>query len=107
MFPVTDYIFGLHPTLRHAIAVMEEEKATPRAGSVEGIRIVDGHPQLEIPEVTWYKSRGLRHLYLMMPILFLGSTINGYDGSLLNGLQTMNQWSDYFGNPSGSRLGLL
>jgi hypothetical protein len=47
---------------------------------------------LHVPEVTWYKHPGLRKLYLMMPILFLGSTINGYDGSLLNGLQTMDPW---------------
>ncbi|KAL2406685.1 Lactose permease [Exophiala dermatitidis] len=62
---------------------------------------------LGYPEVTWYKHAGLRRLYLMMPILFLGSTINGYDGSLLNGLQTMVPWQDYFGHPSGSTLGLF
>jgi hypothetical protein len=49
---------------------------------------------MDVPEVTWWKHRGLRKLYLMMPILFLGSTINGYDGSLLNGLQTMTPWQD-------------
>lgn len=43
----------------------------------------------------------------MIPLLFLGSTINGYDGSLLNGLQTMDQWQEYFDNPSGARLGLF
>lgn len=50
--------------------------------------------QIDIPLVTWYKDPGLRKLYLMMPILLLGSTINGYDGSLLNGLQTMGPWQD-------------
>lgn len=29
-----------------------------------------------IPEVTWWKHPGLRRLYLMMPILFLGKDIN-------------------------------
>ncbi|KAN0095977.1 general substrate transporter [Hyaloscypha variabilis] len=65
---------------------------------------VDG---LEVPTVTWWKDPGLRKLYIMMPVLFLGSTINGYDGSLLNGLQTMVPWQTYFNNPSGSRLGLF
>jgi MFS family permease len=50
---------------------------------------VDG---LDVPTVTWWKDPGLRKLYVMMPVLFLGSTINGYDGSLLNGLQTMVPW---------------
>ena len=62
-------------------------------------------PKLDVPLVTWWKEPGLRHLYLMMPILFLGSTINGYDGSLLNGLQTMEQWRSYFGQPTGAQLG--
>ncbi|KAG2416057.1 hypothetical protein HFD88_007249 [Aspergillus terreus] len=61
----------------------------------------------QIPEVTWWKHTGLRKLYALMPILLLGSTINGYDGSLLNGLQTMAPWRDYFGNPTGSSLGFL
>ncbi|KAK4554238.1 hypothetical protein LTR86_008766 [Recurvomyces mirabilis] len=62
---------------------------------------------LEVPNVTWWKKPGLRTLYLMLPILFLGSTTNGYDGSLLNGLQTMVPWQAYFNNPTGARLGLF
>lgn len=35
------------------------------------------------------------------------SSNNGYDGSMMNGLQTLPQWKDYFHAPSGSMLGLL
>ena len=67
---------------------MPDESLAKDGGSTTHHRA--GHQaQLVVPEVTWWKSPGLRHLYLMIPILFLGSTINGYDGSLLNGLQTM------------------
>lgn len=62
---------------------------------------------LDVPTVTWWKDPGLRHLYLLIPIGFLGSTINGYDGSLLNGLQTLEQWRSYFNHPSGDKLGLF
>ncbi|OJJ45208.1 hypothetical protein ASPZODRAFT_69905 [Penicilliopsis zonata CBS 506.65] len=62
---------------------------------------------LDVPSVTWYRHAGLRRLYVMMPILMLCATINGYDGSLLNGLQTMDAWENYFGNPDGSRIGLF
>jgi MFS family permease len=31
----------------------------------------------------------------------------GYDASLLNGLQAMDQWNDYFNEPSGNLLGLI
>lgn len=30
-----------------------------------------------------------------------------YDGSMMNSLQTLSYWQDYFGNPSGGLLGLL
>ncbi|PSN59655.1 general substrate transporter [Corynespora cassiicola Philippines] len=55
----------------------------------------------------WYQQPELRKLYLLMPFLFLGSTTLGYDGSLLNGLQTMPAWQTFFHHPTGSRLGLL
>ena len=32
---------------------------------------------------------------------------NGYDGSMMNGLQTLDQWTKYFNNPQGSTLGLF
>ncbi|KAE8165485.1 general substrate transporter [Aspergillus tamarii] len=77
--------------------------------SVEHAEILSSHapPAYEIPKVTWWKAHGLRKLYAMLPLLFLGSTINGYDGSLLNGLQTMTPWQTYFDNPTGSTLGLF
>lgn len=45
-------------------------------------------------DIHWWKQKGLRQLYLLMPFLFLGSTTLGYDGSLLNGLQAMPTWKD-------------
>lgn len=35
------------------------------------------------------------------------SATNGYDGSMMNGLQSLDQWEDSFNHPHGSRLGLL
>jgi MFS family permease len=29
------------------------------------------------------------------------------DGSLFNGLQTIDEWQEYFGHPSGNLLGLM
>jgi len=84
---------------------MDDKAFTTTDIDVNGER-ADHQAQLAVPHVTWWKDPGLRHLYLMMPILFLSSTVNGYDGSLLNGLQTMDQWSTYFNNPNGATLGL-
>lgn len=48
--------------------------------------------ELHVPQVQWWKQSALRRLYMGMPVLMLAATINGYDGSLLNGLQTMDAW---------------
>jgi MFS family permease len=32
---------------------------------------------------------------------------NGYDGSMMNGLQTLAPWQEHFNHPSGSLLGIL
>lgn len=58
------------------------------------------------PRTAWFKDGGLRSLYIRIPILYLAATTNGYDGSLLNGLQTMTQWQDYFNHPKSAKIGL-
>ncbi|KAJ5934368.1 hypothetical protein N7466_003915 [Penicillium verhagenii] len=80
-----------------------DEKANPKEVDILQIEKVELH----VPHVQWWKQPALRRLYMGMPILMLAATINGYDGSLLNGLQTMTAWQSYFDNPSGSRLGLF
>ncbi|KAI9931214.1 hypothetical protein MW887_010875 [Aspergillus wentii] len=37
----------------------------------------------------------------------LTSATNGYDGSMMNGLQTLDYWQEYFNHPRGSLLGIL
>lgn len=49
------------------------------------------HTPKENPD-PWYKQTQLRKLYISLGFLFLASSTLGYDGSLLNGLQTMNTW---------------
>jgi hypothetical protein len=31
---------------------------------------------------------------------------NGYDGSMMNGLQSLDLWEEYFGHPQGGLLGV-
>jgi len=42
-----------------------------------------------------------------MLLCMLSSTNNGYDGSMLNGLQSMDTWKDKFNHPTGYHLGGL
>ncbi|EXJ62573.1 hypothetical protein A1O7_03011 [Cladophialophora yegresii CBS 114405] len=61
----------------------------------------------EYPEVKWWKHRSLIHLHCLCAILLLSSATNGYDGSMMNGLQTLDYWQNSFNHPSASMLGLL
>jgi hypothetical protein len=37
----------------------------------------------------------------------LSPGVYGYDGSMVNGLQTLPQWWNYFGQPKSSVLGAM
>ena len=61
----------------------------------------------EFPEVTWYTDPALRRTYLCLALVVMTSATNGYDGSIVNALQSMTTWNDYFNDPHGSLLGLF
>ena len=42
-----------------------------------------------------------------VPISLITSSTNGFDGSMMNGLQSLSQWKKDFDFPSDSMLGLL
>ncbi|CCX12143.1 general substrate transporter [Pyronema domesticum] len=60
----------------------------------------------EFPPVTWYKDPGLRKLYFLLATVIMVSATNGFDGSMMNGLQTVKNWINYF-HPSDPQRGLL
>ncbi|KZS92516.1 hexose transporter [Sistotremastrum niveocremeum HHB9708] len=55
----------------------------------------------------WYKNRRIVILNCWIFLLLITSTGNGFDGSMMNGLQSLPQWEKAFDNPSGGKLGLL
>ena len=62
---------------------------------------------LPADDLPWYRKKHLLGLNLLLILPLLTSTVNGYDGSMLNGLQSMSQWKDSFDQPSGTRLGQM
>ncbi|KIJ60059.1 hypothetical protein HYDPIDRAFT_32632 [Hydnomerulius pinastri MD-312] len=44
---------------------------------------------------------------LISPLRLITSSTNGYDGSMMNGLQSLTQWNQAFDYPTGGKLGLL
>ncbi|WYZ43416.1 hypothetical protein EsH8_VI_001115 [Colletotrichum jinshuiense] len=56
----------------------------------------------------WYKKPNLRFLYLILIPTGLGvEWTSGFDSSMMNSLQAVDSWFNYFGRPDSSRLGLL
>ncbi|KAH9945447.1 general substrate transporter [Epithele typhae] len=55
----------------------------------------------------WWKNSSIRTLNLLLIIPLLTASINGLDSSLVNGLQILPAWTDYFNHPNGKTLGLI
>ncbi|KAK4454188.1 general substrate transporter [Podospora aff. communis PSN243] len=71
-----------------------------------------GDPRLtriaQADDIPWHKKPNLRLLYLIMIPTCLGvEWTSGFDSSMMNSLQAVKAWTDYFDNPTSSRLGLL
>jgi hypothetical protein len=66
-----------------------------------------GYHHLIDPSRTWKNNKRLIRLNAWIVLLLITSSTNGFDGSMMNGVQALTQWKDAFGNPQGSMLGLL
>ncbi|KAL3491547.1 general substrate transporter [Aspergillus germanicus] len=64
--------------------------------------------QLAQEAPPFYKNRNLLIVYLLMiPGCLVPSVTLGFDSAMMNGLQAVDTWIDYFDSPSGSILGLM
>ncbi|KAK6465612.1 putative hexose transporter [Scheffersomyces coipomensis] len=58
-------------------------------------------------EKSWWNYSHFRWLHFYVFLITLTSTSNGYDGSMLNGFQSLETWNKHMGYPEGSILGAL
>ncbi|KAJ5159069.1 uncharacterized protein N7500_008720 [Penicillium coprophilum] len=57
--------------------------------------------------LSWLSNSGIIKLNLILVLLQISSYATGYDGSMMNGLQSLTTWKTSFNNPGPSELGLL
>ncbi|KAI1177687.1 general substrate transporter [Nemania sp. FL0916] len=58
--------------------------------------------------VPWYRKRNLRYLYFMLfPCLMGIEMTSGFDSQIINAVQLVPAWTDYFGKPTGGYKGIL
>ncbi|KAL1636199.1 hypothetical protein SLS58_009893 [Diplodia intermedia] len=62
---------------------------------------------LPADQPPWYRQRNLLRLNFCLISLILFSSANGYDGSLMNGLQALPQWNAFMHTPTGGWLGFI
>lgn len=55
----------------------------------------------------WWTNRGILLLNICLFLPLLTSQTNGMDSSLINGLQILPAWQQFFNYPEGKTLGLI
>ncbi|KAI8943343.1 hypothetical protein NX059_001360 [Plenodomus lindquistii] len=55
----------------------------------------------------WFADRGIITVNLLLVLCQISSYATGYDGSMMNGLQSLDEWKEFFHQPGASTLGLL
>ncbi|KAJ1300931.1 hypothetical protein OPQ81_003357 [Rhizoctonia solani] len=63
---------------------------------------------VEQDKVPWYSKPNLRTLYfLLLPTCMGVEMTSGFDSSMMNGLQGVTYWDEFFGRPRGNLLGIM
>ncbi|KAH6988490.1 general substrate transporter [Ilyonectria destructans] len=70
----------------------------------EGLMLKDMIPKGRKP---WYKDGTLIKLNTLLLCALLTQTATGFDASMINGMQSLPKWQEFFGQPTGSRLGAM
>ncbi|VUC30246.1 unnamed protein product [Clonostachys rosea] len=64
-------------------------------------------PKSRLDTKHWWRHKNLRLLNLLLLVPLLSVYSQGFDGSMMNGLQSVSNWREYFGTPSGATLGIF
>lgn len=69
-----------------------------------GVTLHDVIPKRDKP---WWRDRRLLQLNTLLLCALLTQTAQGFDASMINGMQALPKWIEIFGAPKGSRLGAM
>ncbi|KAI6780844.1 uncharacterized protein J7T54_007323 [Emericellopsis cladophorae] len=99
------------PAPRQDLQARQAKKAQIEAGNASGKDPTYEPSRINVlasEASAWYNSGPRRQLYfLLFPACVVSYATSGYDGSMMNSLQTVSWWDEYFGKPRGSKLGSM
>lgn len=55
---------------------------------------------------SWLSNKGIVKLNAILCLSLISSYATGYDGSMMNGLQSLDQWKLSFNNPDANTLAM-
>ncbi|KAJ9156582.1 Hexose transporter [Pleurostoma richardsiae] len=90
----------------------EDEGSNPKSAAVAAYSLGTPPPTVEevlrdLPHQPLYKNKGLLKVYaVLVPGVMLFSSAGGYGGSMLNGLQALSTFKDFF-HPSSAITGFI
>jgi hypothetical protein len=67
---------------------------------------VDVDGALQGRNIGRFNDKGIMKVNAILLLSLICSYANGYDGSMMNGLQSLDDWKVYFNHPSPSTLAL-
>ncbi|KAH7161781.1 general substrate transporter [Dactylonectria macrodidyma] len=83
----------------------QEKSFDAQAKPADGV--LPSMPESQLDLRRWWRHPNLRALNLWMLIPLLSIFSQGFDGSMMNGLQSVSNWQAYFGTPTGATLGIF
>ncbi|KAH6887708.1 general substrate transporter [Thelonectria olida] len=102
-----NYLRNRLPAPRQALLAAKSRR-DQETGSTANEFQISRLTELAQQSLPWYKSSERRRLYLLLfPACVVSYATSGYDGSMMNSLQTVSYWDDFFDNPRGAQLGLM
>lgn len=62
--------------------------------------------QLSAGWFSWFTNKGILKLNAILCLSLISSYATGYDGSMMNGLQSLDTWKADFNNPDANKLAM-
>ena len=82
----------------------KDELINEAAVKAVGMELASVLPKHDKP---WFRQKHLLQLNFLIIFLLLTPASLGFDASMMNGLQSLETWRDYFGEPKGAKLGFM